>query len=701
MATFPSIIDASNVWDLTDAYRAQAGGNWPPLEFSDPYFNYTTLLLHGNGVNGSQNNTFLDSSTNNFTITRNGNTTQGAFSPYSSNWSNYFDGTGDRISVSSSTAFALGTGDFTIEMWVKGEGNGAGPFAPNMLSYPDGTDKIQFWMGIPPSNSGGPVVYVPGLGNFYSGLGLNSFIHVAVTRQSGTARIFFNGVLAASGTYSANIPATDLTIGDSAPSLNAPFNGYISNLRIVKGTAVYTANFTPPSVPLTAITNTSLLTCQSNRFIDNSTNAFAITVNGNASVRPFSPFQSTVSYSADIRGGSAYFDGSGDYLMTPASSLFGQLSTGNFTVEGWVYPTTDATGTIQTVLQIASGSSALSNTVLKIVYWNGGGSSGPNGALGAAVGVGSAQVIMYLIPPTSKSRSWTHFALVKNGSTFTFFQNGVLGQSYSSTFNSFASATLSTGANIDGTEPFTGYVSDLRVTNQVGYTTSFTPPTIPLGVVTNTHALLNFTNAGILDNTMMNNLETKNSAQISTTQSKFGGSSIRFNIPSFNGDALVSPANARTYEFGSGDFTIESWVYPTSTSNNAILGIPYSLGSSSVQFYISSASSVGFAYRTTATPSTLNNISGSTSLTTNQWYHMAVSRSGNILRIFVNGNKISADESITGSILYEQDMYLAIGSADGGSSNVFYGYLDDLRITKGLARYTANFTPPTRAFENK
>ena len=54
---------------------------------ADPYFYDVTLLLSGDGTNGGQNNTFLDSSTNNFTITRNGNTTQGSFSPYGNLWS--------------------------------------------------------------------------------------------------------------------------------------------------------------------------------------------------------------------------------------------------------------------------------------------------------------------------------------------------------------------------------------------------------------------------------------------------------------------------------------------------------------------------------------------------------------------------------------------------------------------------------------
>ena len=64
---------------------------------TDPYFENVTLLLHGDGTNGGQNNTFIDGSSNNYTITRNGNTTQGSFNPYGTFWSNYFDGSGDYL----------------------------------------------------------------------------------------------------------------------------------------------------------------------------------------------------------------------------------------------------------------------------------------------------------------------------------------------------------------------------------------------------------------------------------------------------------------------------------------------------------------------------------------------------------------------------------------------------------------------------
>ena len=83
---------APGMWNLTQVADLVRQGFWPTagVQAPDPYFEYVTLLLHGDGTNGAQNNTFLDSSANAFSITRNGNTTQGSFSPYGVNWSGYF-----------------------------------------------------------------------------------------------------------------------------------------------------------------------------------------------------------------------------------------------------------------------------------------------------------------------------------------------------------------------------------------------------------------------------------------------------------------------------------------------------------------------------------------------------------------------------------------------------------------------------------
>ena len=98
MADFPSPSSAYGRWNLMDVRDAVMGGNWPlPLQ-PDPYFEYVTMLLPGDGTNGAQNNTFLDSGPNTYTVTRSGNTTQGTFSPYGSNWSNYL-GSGNSIYI--------------------------------------------------------------------------------------------------------------------------------------------------------------------------------------------------------------------------------------------------------------------------------------------------------------------------------------------------------------------------------------------------------------------------------------------------------------------------------------------------------------------------------------------------------------------------------------------------------------------------
>ena len=106
---------------LAAAGITTGGGSGGGGSTNDPNFNQVSLLLHGDGTNGAQNNTFLDSSTNNFTVTRNGNTTQGTNTPFSQAagyWSNYFNGSSTYLNAGISSAYTFGTGDFTVECWV-------------------------------------------------------------------------------------------------------------------------------------------------------------------------------------------------------------------------------------------------------------------------------------------------------------------------------------------------------------------------------------------------------------------------------------------------------------------------------------------------------------------------------------------------------------------------------------------------------
>jgi hypothetical protein len=690
--------------NLTAMIAAAFSGSAAPPVTSDPYYEYTTLLLPGNGTNGAQNNTFLDSSTNNFTITRNGNTTQGTFSPFSqTGWGNYFDGSVDSLSLASNAVFAYGTSDFTWEVWVFPTAStwtsGSGNFYIIEHATNGGTlfyyqNRIAYYN---PTTGTGSALYTSG-----GTVAPNQWSHIAVSRESGTTRIYVNGQLSTSGSDANNYAAQAVTIGRSGGGTQEYF-GYMSNVRIVKGRAVYTSAFTPPTAPLGATsggqnppqgTETSLLTCQSNRFKDNSTNNFTITVNGSPSVQAFSPFNPSASWSAATYGGSGYFDGTSDYLNLGGQSAFA-FGTGDFTLEGWFY------------------FNALSNSIYD---------ARPSGTFGGnylAVGVlsnGQVEVLINTVQISAGAvtvNQWTHIAITRSGTDLRLFVNGTqAGSTVTNNTNLINGASRPTiganGANT-GLAYVNGYIGGYRVvTGTAVYTSNFTPPTAPLTATqsanTNgnpsaaitgsaTSLLLNFTNAGIYDATSKNDLETVGNAQISTTQSKWGGSSMAFDG---TGDWLQAPNN-NIYNVGASDFTIEFWLY-VATNPAAAAGVVYKTGYSSntgwwviyYPGYIGFGLGIGSALVQSA----------AASISTTTWTHVAITRSGTTGKIFING--IQSGSSGTINNFTDSTTVLAIGALDVATGwNASYplnGYIQDLRITRGYARYTANFTPPIAAF---
>jgi hypothetical protein len=633
------------------------------------------MLLHGDGTNGAQNNTFLDSSTNNFTITRNGNTTQGTFSPYGSNWSNYFGGSSDYLSLSGNAALTFGTGDFCIEGWINPTStSGEKAIIGNVLTNTTTTWVVEIY-----NNYLRIAQYSPILLTSSSTIPANTWTHFAITRSGTTLRLFLNGVLDNSTTNSTNFSdnSTGFRIGDVP--YGAKFGGNISNVRLVKGTAVYTSAFTPSTTPLTAISGTSLLTCQSNRFIDNSTNAFAITVNGTPSVQRFSPFSPSAAYSTSVIGGSGYFDGSGDYLTVPDNAAW-DLGSGDFTIESWVYPTASPN---QPII-VGQWSNPYAWVLLL--------SNDGNRYLRALLFDGSFRD--YISSTSLQLNAWNHCAFVRESNTVSLYLNGsrVFTTTYTGTVST-SSTAVSIGADTSGASPTQGYISNTRVVKGTAlYSgTTYTVPTAPLTAVSNTQLLCNMTNGGIFDNAMMNNLETVGNAQISTSVVKFGTGSMAFDG---SGDYLVSnPATSNLYAFGLGDFTIEGWIYLNSVADNQSL-IDFRPSGTNGAYPLIYVSSTSLTYYVNSA----SRINGG-AVATSTWYHFAVARSGTNTKMFLGGTQI-------GSTYTDSNSYLAGAGApwigifrDG--SGALNGYIDDLRITKGYARYTSNFTPPTAAFPNQ
>jgi hypothetical protein len=706
-ATPPTVSTSSapGVWSLEQALQYIKAGNWPVVIASDPYFKYVTMLLHGDGTNGAQNNTFLDSSTNNFTITRNGNTTQGSFSPYGSNWSNYFDGSTAWFSIASNAAFGMGTGDCTLECW----------YFPN-----NSTVGVQTLIDIRTTNSGVPVVIgVLGTGAVYAYNGTtysggtvtnNAWNHIAFVRNGGgsnNCKLYLNGSQVAQFTDANDWGASDSCAIGRNTAFNGEFAyGYISNARVVKGTAVYTGNFTPSTTPLTAISGTSLLTCQSNRFIDNSTNNFAITVNGTPSVQRFSPFSPSDAYSTSVIGGSGYFDGSGDFLTTPQNAAF-NIGTGPFTVECFIY----WNGTT-----LGGGGYGLIN------LGNGANSGGPYTGWGLILDFDysgkptwyryDGTIYSYRSSTAPTANQWIHIAVSRNSSnTLSMWMNGtrVYTGTVTQSFNNVNSDPLNIGYRFDGapgnTHYFPGYISNARVvvgTDVYGAANStITVPTAPLTAISGTSLLTNFTNGGIFDNAMMNNLETVGNAQISTSVVKFGSGSISY--PS-TGSYLYT-AWKPNLEIGAGDFTIEFWMYGTSGSPlfcwsvDWHFGMTWNYGGANANRIGVWMSSNGSSWNIFNADGGGNGISTGT-VSPNTWTHVALVRNGSAWTLYLNGTSAWTGTSSATVVTRSTDIFRVGGPWPAGGPVDYVGFLDDFRFTRGYARYTANFTPPTQAFSN-
>jgi hypothetical protein len=666
----------------------------------DAQFNQVTMLLHGDGTNGAQNNTFLDSSTNAFSITRNGNTTQGSFSPYGSNWGNAFtSASGDYLSVPYSSAFNL-TGDFTVECWINPSAlptsNGSGsPLYARIFSF--GTYNAANSIGLElNSNDAGRLnaitVWYNG-SQYYSAnslVAVGNWYHCAMVRSGTTITIYLNGtsvitITGASAAVNTSQALLIATLHSFTTDANACFKGSISNFRVVKGTAVYTSTFTPPTTPLTAITNTVLLTCQSNRFVDNSTTAATITSFGTTSVQRFNPFGTSTAYSTSVIGGSGYFDGTGDWLSVASATPF-DFGSGDFTLECWAW-FNNFSSDYRLIAKVANISSFGSWQIIvdtsgyPLIY-----ASSAATSWNVCNGVGGGIAI--------KANCWNHIAATRSGNTFTMWVNGVSSGTTTSALSIYYSASVpvTVGGMPDGTRILPGYITDARVVKGTAvYTSAFTPPTAPLSAITNTSLLTNMTNGAIFDNAMMNDLETVGNAQISTSVKKYGTGSL-----SFNGTGrLVSPP---TYLFDlAGNFTIECWVN-FNTLAGAYTGIAsYADSSGWNGWQLLKTSSNIFFQLLTASGGTGNITSNVTSLNTGVWYHIAVVRSGSTITLYIDG--VSNGTSTTTASYSSANSFFRVGD-ERTLSYPLDGYVDDLRITKGFARYTAAFTPPTAAFSD-
>jgi hypothetical protein len=632
---------------------------------------YTTLLA--TAVDTSDNNNITDSSSNNHSITVGGDTYAGTFSPYhSGGYSTYFDGTGDMLKYENND-YNWGTGNFTIEAWAYLEESGS--------------TRIIFSQ----RDENGPMIRVndTGLVRYFRGNGSNQrtssvqfpigqWNHVALVR-SGTGanqtKVYLNGAEILSFQETTNFSASTarIRIGSYQSAGSEVWKGYITDVRAVKS-AVYTAEFTNslPTNRLEVIANTSLLTCHLPYLADGSTFNSPVIISGNPSTKPFSPYDYN-EYSAADNGGSVYFDGTGDYIEHQGTFTLPAGTNANWTIECWV--NLDQVNLNQGILRVSSTAAAGNNDD---IYFSE--QSGYINVACKAGGINSATSNY-----TMSANIWHHIAMVKNNGTVYLYNNGVYCGSISDSNDYSGSYYIYGGLYYSTSYCFAGYLTDFRISNAAVYTSgtsNFTPPTAPLS---SSGAALHIkgTDASIIDKSQGSNLKLFGNTTGSTTQAKFGGSkSMYFDG---TGDYISIPADDSIF---SKDYTIEFWMYPTQDTN---LLMPFSKGVG-LQFYHQSGN-IAAALSWNNSSYSYNGNFGS--ITTNAWSHISLVRdsSASTYKFYINGtleDTLSSASNIdTGSSDWIIGAFLTSGNY------AFEGYIQDVRVTEGLTRYTTNFTPPT------
>ena len=510
------------------------------LQFSITNSRYTSLSVKATATGSNQ--TFDDASASNHTITVAGDTTTSTFSPYRhGGYSLKFENSASddnniKFDNTTGSGAVAASGEFCVETWVKftvntvpsGTAN-ARIFASNG-SGGNAADNLQLLIEYSGSYIGAVTVYSDGF--IYRANATSEVIndglwhHLAVTRDSSNnLRWFIDGTLIttiASNTTTFQFEETRLGKRDGGTESTC-FTGDMRDTRVVIGSSVYESAFTPPTEPLTAITNTYLLVGDLPYIKDESTNNFSIhagTYSNGSNVllpkkSPKSLFDNGEYLEAD-HGASAYFDGTGDAIHFNAESDFA-FGTNDFTIEFWLYPLPQSSQS-STLCDFrgTGGNGTYTNIYLDtdntLVYYHQTGARITSNAI--------------------SDNAWSHVALVRQGYYVRLFVNGI--QEGSTFTNSLTQLVGANGPRFGGYYnsgyDFNGYMSDIRILNGTcAYFSNFTPPTSPL-TTTPPVFNINVTNSGASAYTLTSDTLSTDMSSSNPTVNMAVGQTVNFTV---------------------------------------------------------------------------------------------------------------------------------------------------------------------------
>ena len=567
----------------------------------------------------------------------------------------FFDGNGDHLDVPLSSDFNFGAGDFTIEAWVYihtakdagvfGTNKSSGSFAGYELDvFTNGS--IRFYSG-----NGSTYNYTSlGASTAAGSVPVQTWTHIVASRQESTLRLFVNGVLSGSNTSFTHTIADSPTapdIGSDGISTGSTYHhhGYISNLRVCKGHAVYTGNFTVPTRELEVHTKppkgvvfpaadnvTVLLACQD--------------------------------------ANNPLTDSSGRHTITGAGHLSGDFGKNIVTNGDFTDGTTGWTGLSGATLSVENGK-------LKITE-----------ATGAADGYAVNGTAITTVVGVTYKIEWTFTEGTNTSFQVRFGNSGDQTQEYQS--NSAAGGTFNDGGTYSFYFIATGTQLNLSfIVNQAstyGYVSNVSVVAV---------APISEANPGLFRKTNITSTITETTGSV-----YFDGTGDYLEVKEngndfdFDGDTTIE-----TWIYFN-TVPTNSWVdFLGSSNNSAYLGSGksgwiaayYTLNVTGLQFRLSYQNSNSWTFE----------LGWNFTATAGNWYHVAYTRENGTIYCYVNGVKLarSTTSGTEAASIVTSEGFLRIGGGHGSTAKLLDGYISNVRICKGHAVYKKRFSLPTRELE--
>jgi hypothetical protein len=443
---------------------------------------YTKAMLFGEGANNGT--VITDESGKTWTAYGNA-VTSTADKKYGTS-SLYFDGTGDYIDTPSNADFNFGSGDFTIQAWVKLSANSLYQHVCGQIDSSGANANASYTFRI---NVDGKILFRYILSGTSTNvdclsavtvLVVDGWTHVAVSRVGNNMRIYKNGV-SSGGVFdmtgvTINSSSYKMAVGRFGEYVASNFYGYIDSFELSKGIGRYTSDFTPSDITRTfdLLSNTSLDDYTKALLLGEGTNNG--TVITDASGKTWTANGNAVTSTAQYKYGtsSLYFDGAGDYVDTPDHDDF-DLSILDFTVQFWVKKAVDGVQ-LYTVGQLdSSGTNSTRSIQIEFNSAN---------KLISSYGYSSSIKSIYSTGIVTVAMGWTHLAFIRNGNTITQYINGIADGVADVTGitlnNSSNKMTIGRAGEYTG-ETFNGYIDSFEFSKGIArYTTNFVPTSFNL-----------------------------------------------------------------------------------------------------------------------------------------------------------------------------------------------------------------------------